>query len=104
MEIEEQVTVHERARGLGILALDYLSDEQATTLKRILHPSYFVMPPERQGEVASFSAKASLAVLHGFIHGCIAEREIEAQRAANARAYAEEKVREERGFGFRPDS
>jgi hypothetical protein len=42
-----------------------------------------------------------VAVLYGFLQGCVAELDVEAQRQANADAYAEAKIREERGVGFR---
>lgn len=52
-------------------------------------------------EVHGFMARSTLAIFRGFIRGCVAELQAEAQKEANALAYAEAKVKEERGVGFK---
>lgn len=47
-----------------------------------------------------WGADASASALLGWLKGLSAAEEIEAQRSANAEAYAEAKLREERSVGF----
>jgi hypothetical protein len=95
---EEGVPILTRARGLARAALEYLDDDRGDLLTALLHPDFFDMDKEYR----SFVARASLAVLRGYLRGCLLEVQMEAQMEANARAYAEAKVKEERGVGFRP--
>jgi len=54
------------------------------------------------GEVATpHAADAAASAIAGWLRGVVAAEQVEAQLAANAKAYAEEKVRAERGVGFR---
>lgn len=99
LDIEDRVTIYARARALGILAIEYMTEEQAVTIQRILHPDFF--DPEKEIK-SSVSARASLGVLRGYVRGCVNELQADAQMAANAKAYAEEKLKDERGLGFIP--
>lgn len=85
-----------KARVIGILVLQRVTDEQGMVLQRLLHPDFF----DQTKDAHSFLARSSIAVLRGFLHGVIAEEHLAAQRQANAEAYAAAKLREERGFGF----
>jgi hypothetical protein len=102
MPKEDSVPIIDKARVLGILALQRITDDQGAVLQRLLHSDFF--DQETKPEYPSFVARSSIAVLLGFLRGCLAEAEIEAQRDANAHAYAEQKLREERGVGFRSPS
>ena len=94
---EDKVTVFNRVRSLGITAIQYMTEEQSDTLKEILHPDFF----DKAKELTASSARASLAVLRGYVHGCISELNREAQITANAEAYAEREDQRKRGVGFR---
>lgn len=95
MPPEEGVPLVNKLRGLGRAALEVLDQERADLLVRLLPAGFF-----DDADVKSFAARSSLGVLQGYLHGCLAEMQVEAQRQANAVAYAEAKVREERGVGF----
>lgn len=95
MPSEEGVPLVNKVRGLGRAALEALDEERGVMLQRLLHPSFF-----EDGELMSFAARSSLGVLRGYLHGCLAEMQVAEQRRANALAYAEAKIREERGVGF----
>jgi hypothetical protein len=99
LDADDRVTIYNRTRVLGQWAIRQLTEDQAELLKSVLHPRYFDIDEDIMGVTG---ARASLAVLHGYLHGCIAEAQRSAQVEANARAYAEAKVKEERGVGFRP--
>jgi hypothetical protein len=100
---DDQVPLVERTRVLAILALQRLTDDQGKVLQRVLHAGFF--DQDAKPDYPSFVARASIAVLCGFLRGCIAEAQVEAQRSANADAYAKAKLKDERGVGFtRPTS
>jgi hypothetical protein len=101
LEAEDRVTIFNRTRALGIVAIDFMTEDQAATLEAILHPRFF---DSREAIEATISARASLAVLRGYVHGCISELSFNAQLHANAQAYAAEKLKQERGMGFRSTS
>jgi hypothetical protein len=98
MPSAEGVPILNRLRGLGRAAVEALDTERAELLVQLLHPDFF-----GDAEIGSFTARASLGVLRGYLHGCLTELELESQLQANAQAYAEAKVRAERGIGFVKD-
>jgi hypothetical protein len=98
---EESVPLFTRTRVIGVYVYKMLDEERAYMLQQFVGKEF--LDPEKK-DLPSFSARASLGVLCGYVHGCITELELEAQRDANAREYAEAKVREERGAGFRPSN
>jgi hypothetical protein len=66
-----------------------ITEDQGRVLQRLLHPKFFRQAAKP--DYPSVAARSSIAVLLGFLRGCLAEAKIEAQREANAREYAEEK-------------
>jgi hypothetical protein len=86
----------DRVTALVSEALDALGEERQAELRGLLPDNV-----EHRGWSWQ-DVHPCLAVLRGYLRGCIDELVIESQREANARAYAEAKVREERGVGFGP--
>ena len=93
---EEGVPLMTRTQRLAIVARDALDEERRDLLVALLHPDFF------EKSVNSMFTRASLATILGYLRGCIDELEWTQQRDANAKAYAEAKVRAERGVGFQP--
>jgi hypothetical protein len=61
-----------------------------------------LVPPDIAAQPAEWRGEAIAATIAGWLAGAIAGKSLRARLTAEARAYAAERVKQERGVGFSP--